>query len=417
MTPWLGVVADDYTGATDLAGRIASEGTSVTLWFGVPPPGEIASDLADCAVVALKSRSVEASAAVDLSIAAARSLRTGGIEHLYFKYCSTFDSTERGNIGQVAEALAKETGARIVPFVPSAPANGRTVYQGHLFVGRELLDESPLRNHPLNPMRDSDLARLLTPQVSWSVSNITHGAVARGAEQIATEIDALANSTHVIIDAISDEDLASIARATESLPLTTGSAGLAAALARTRRGRRAWSVLPAPRPALGGTVVISGSTSAATRGQVAAFRRSNPSFEVSPFALERGDPVVEAALEFVADALAAGAVPLVFSTVERDEILRAQNQVGIRPAAELVESALARIAVGARELGATRLIIAGGEVSGAVVNALNIARVSVHDEVAPGVPWIATGGPNPMTLLLKSGNFGAPEFFIEAVAR
>ncbi len=417
MAPWLGVVADDYTGATDLAGRIASEGTSVTLWFGAPPYEEIAGELADCAVIALKSRSIGAAAAVDMSLVAGRALRDAGIEHLYFKYCSTFDSTERGNIGQVAEALARETEARIVPFVPSAPANGRTVYQGHLFVGRELLDESPLRNHPLNPMRDSDVARLLSPQASWRVSNITHKSVAQGTEQIAAEIDALDDRSHVVIDATSEDDLASIALATASLPLTTGSAGLAAALARTRRGRNTCQVRPAPRPEHGGTVVISGSTSAATRGQVETFERSHPSFEISPFALARGDSVVEAALAFVANALAAGAVPLVYSTVQREEVVRAQQELGIQVAAELVEGALARIASGARELGAIRMIIAGGEVSGAVINALNITRVSVHEEVAPGVPWIASEGSSSMSLLLKSGNFGGPDFFAEAVAR
>jgi uncharacterized protein YgbK (DUF1537 family) len=174
-----------------------------------------------------------------------------------------------------------------------------------------------------------------------------------------------------------------------------------------------------PVPPLGnqGAVVISGSTSAATRGQVAAFQRSNPSFEVSPFALERGDSVVEAALEFVAESLASNTVPLVYSTVQRAEVLRAQKKLGIQRAAELVESALARIASGARERGATRMVVAGGEVSGAVVNALNIVRVSVHEEVAPGVPWIAVEGPSPMSLLLKSGNFGGPDFFAEAVAK
>lgn len=414
----MGVVADDITGATDLAGGLVAGGTSVTLYFGSPSAEELAQDDDDCVVIALKSRSIPAAEAVTLSLEAARALATTDMEHLYFKYCSTFDSTASGNIGPVAEALARECLAQVVPIVPSSPSNGRTVYLGTLYVGDQLLEESSLRNHPLNPMHDSLVPSLLAPQVTWPVSTIPLPEVHQGAEHVRILVSALVVPCHVVIDAVTDADLDTIALAVARRPFSTGSAGLAAALARTRGGVRTARVdRTEPDGAPPPTIVLSGSTSEATRAQVELFSVANPTFELSPFRLHEAEAeTVEDALRFIELSLASGSTPIVHSTTDGAEILRAQERLGTGRAAQLIEGAMARIAVASRDRGVSRMIVAGGEVSGAVVSALGVTRVTVHDEVAPGVPWVVSERPARLALLLKSGNFGGDDFFTRAVS-
>ena len=353
--------------------------------------------------------------AVAQSVAACKWLLARGVTHVYFKYCSTFDSTEQGNIGPVAEALADLTGETSVIICPSAPENGRTVYQGKLFVWEQTLDESSLRDHPLNPMRDSDLRRLLGRQSSFPVTLVAHAVVRGGTDAV---VRALVQNTgspsrHVVIDAIDNSDLDVIGHAALSRTLSTGAAGLAAAMARARHGTSCKS--PALEIPEGASIVISGSCSAATQKQVEQFALAHPSFEVDPLRIDAGEDVVGDAIAFLRRTLPAQ-VPLVYSTASRKQVEEAQRILGIEKAAKLVEATLSRVAREAVDLGVRKVVVAGGETAGAVVSALGVKAIRVGREVAIGVPWSVTVGDAPMALLLKSGNFGGPDFFINALA-
>ncbi|WP_210480288.1 3-oxo-tetronate kinase [Naasia sp. SYSU D00948] len=412
--PWLGVVADDVTGACDLAGGVAAAGVTTSVHLGVPGDDERAED--DCVVVALKTRTVAATDAVRESAAAAGWLRDRGAARIYQKYCSTFDSTDRGNIGPVADALAAE--GRITLGTPATPAAGRTQYLGHLFVGDRLLSESPMRDHPLTPMRDSDLVAVLSRQTPSPVVLLPLPAVRAGAGALAREIEARAESgaRHLLVDAIDDGDLDVLAAAADEVrvPLVLGGgAGVALALAR----RRSTGAAPSAQvlPAGGARLVLSGSASERTRQQVAAF--PGPVLRLDPVALSRDglDGLVARLRDVVT---AAGEDPVLVSATAQPALVRAaQAALGVERAAELVESALGRLAVaGVRELGVRRLLVAGGETSGAVTSALGLRRLAVGTLAAPGVPWTtgratAVPGSPEVALLLKSGNFGGPDLF------
>lgn len=410
-SPWLGVVADDYTGATDLAGMIARTGMRVVQYLGVPDEDLKAID-ADVVVVALKSRSTPAAEATAESVAAARWLTARGVDQLYFKYCSTFDSTDAGNIGPVTDALAAETGAGAVPFVPASPEHGRTTFNGHHFVGTQLLSESPLKDHPINPMTDSDLARVLRRQTGTEVANVFFGEVAQGAEAIRERFAAAGARTYFITDATSDGDLATIAEATFDAPLVSGGASYAAALAARRQRQGSPHRDPVVIPA-GRALVLAGSGSAATREQLARHRESHPFFEIDVYALARGEDVVGQALDFVA--AHPDEIPAVIATTSPEQVRAIQADLGVERSSTLIEQALGQVAVGAVEQGFVRIMIAGGETSGAVVNALGIRALQIGQEVAPGVPWTVAVQESPLALLLKSGNFGGPEIFRDAL--
>ncbi|MCS5721444.1 four-carbon acid sugar kinase family protein [Herbiconiux sp. CPCC 203407] len=414
--PWLGVIADDVTGATDLAGYVARSGSTTIQFFGVPNARTAIPADVDCVIVALKSRSTPPEEAVADSLAAHDWLASIGVERIYVKYCSTFDSTDRGNIGPVLDALAERTGEREVIVCPSAPENGRTVYQGKLFVWGQTLDESPLREHPVNPMRDADLRRLLVAQSRESVGLVPWQVVAGGgtavAEALATE--ASAGRRHVVVDALDDADLDSIAEVALTHRLATGSAGLAAAMARKvglARSGPAPFVVPS-----GDAVVLSGSCSAATRRQVELFRAQNPSFELDPIRLAEGSQFVDDAVSFV-EASPAGSAPLVYSTADPEQVAHAQDVLGVQRAASIVEDALGEVASRLRASGRRHFVIAGGETSGAVVHALGVDSIVIGPEIAPGVPLTVSAGDHPVALVLKSGNFGGERFFTEALGR
>jgi uncharacterized protein YgbK (DUF1537 family) len=405
---WLGVIADDYTGATDLAGMIARQGMRVVQYLGVPDaPLE---DEVDCIVVALKSRSTPAADAVAESVDAARWLRTLGVSQLYFKYCSTFDSTDAGNIGPVADALAELTGAQAVVFAPATPEHGRTTYLGHHFVHDQLLSESPLKDHPLNPMHDPDLRRVLARQTSTPVALLPLPVVQAGGAA-----DALAgydSRTFVIADAVTDDDVASLARAVAAAPLVTGGAALAAQLATLRAADSA--ARPGIRIPEGPAVVLAGSCSAATRRQLARLGADHPAFTIDAYALDRGEDVVGAALEFIE--AHRDELPIVAATRDPETVRQVQADLGLERSAALIEGALGRIARGAADRGIRRILVAGGESSGAVVNGLGVRALHIGREVAPGVPWTVAAGDEPIGLLLKSGNFGGDEVFTDALA-
>jgi uncharacterized protein YgbK (DUF1537 family) len=413
----LGCIADDLTGATDLANTLVRQGMRTVQVIGVPtgaPPADV-----DAIVVALKSRTIPAAEAVRLSRAALAWLKGQGARQYLFKYCSTFDSTDAGNIGPVADALLADLGAPFTIACPAFPENGRTIYLGHLFVGRQLLSDSSMRNHPLTPMTDSDLARVLGRQTKAKVGLVPYAVVRSGAEAIAAEFAKLqqAGISYAIVDAIEDRHLLDIGAASADLALITGGSGIALGLPENFRRKgllRAGGIADVLPRIEGAAAVISGSASAATLAQVAEMKRTRPSFAIDALALADGRDMAAEAIAWAKPRLAQGPV-LVYASAPPEEVARVQAALGRERAGELIEQALAATAAGLVDAGVRRLVIAGGETSGAVVQRLGIQGLRIGPQIDPGVPWTASLGEPALALALKSGNFGAPDFFLKAL--
>ncbi|MFO1322524.1 MAG: 3-oxo-tetronate kinase [Burkholderiales bacterium] len=413
----LGTIADDLTGATDLGVNLAREGLSVIQVNGLPPP-DLDVPAADAVIVALKSRTIPSGDAVAQSLAALAWLRARGAPRIYFKYCSTFDSTPRGNIGPVTEALQDALQAGIVPATPAYPRNQRTVYRGHLFVGDLMLSETGMRDHPLTPMTDANLVRLLAAQSRRKVGLVASETLDAGADAMRERLSALARDGcgHAIVDATRDEHLTVAGAACIGLPLATGGAGLGVGLARALKGRAqarsdAWT-----RP--DGKVAcawLSGSCSEATRRQVAAALKVVPGLRVDPLALA-ADPALAGRIAAQAARLAAAGPLLIYATAAPSEVTHAQAQLGAERAATLVEDAFRACARALAAAGVRAFVVAGGETSGAVVEALGVRALAFGPEIAPGVPWTCAVGREPLWLALKSGNFGGDDFFMRATA-
>ncbi len=404
----LGCIGDDFTGSSDLANTLAKGGMRVTQYSGVPDAP--AQDHVQAGVVALKSRSIAPEEAVAQSLGALDWLRAQGCEQFFFKYCSTFDSTPEGNIGPVADALAKALGAHKVIVCPAFPGTGRSIYQGHLFVNDTLLSESGMRNHPLTPMTDADIRRWLTPQSRYSVGHVTAADVFAGAEAIASALqrEHEAGHRHIVVDAIRDEDLTEIGRAAKGLPLITGGSGVALGLP----SNFGCVAAPAPWQAQDGKcVALSGSCSIATRAQVAYHAARHPAREIIA-----GD-VIEGrigAAEIVEWLSAQEGIPLAYSSADPDVVRAVQEDYGRERSAAAIESLFADVARLVVEAGVTRVLPAGGETSGAVVEGLGLRALEIGPEIDPGVPALRAG-PD-LALALKSGNFGAENYFEKAAA-
>jgi 3-dehydrotetronate 4-kinase len=413
----LGCVADDFTGATDLANNLVRAGMRVIQTIGVP--GKPVGDAVDAIVVALKSRTIPAAEAVAQSRAAARWLKEQGASQIYFKYCSTFDSTPQGNIGPVAEALMDEVGASFAVATPAFPDNGRTVFKGHLFVGDVLLNESGMQHHPLTPMHDANLVRVLQAQSARRVGLIDYKSVAAGEQAILGRVDELRSQgvAVAVVDAISNEDLMRLGRAVKDMPLVTAGSGLAIGLPQNFGISASAQASELPR-AGGLRAVVSGSCSQATNGQVVEFIRSgNAALGIDPLRIAGGIDVAREALDWAAPRLAAGPV-LVYSTADSSAVKKVQGELGVDEAGALVERTIAAIAQGLVALGVRQLVVAGGETSGACVQALGISQMKIGPQIDPGVPWchatMATG--EHLHIALKSGNFGTSDFFTKAFA-
>ena len=419
----LGVIADDFTGATDVASMLVRAGMRTVQLIGVPDT-ERAAPEADAIVVALKTRTVPAADAVAESLAALRWLQRAGMRQCYFKYCSTFDSTPAGNIGPVTEALMDALGTDFTLACPAFPENGRTIFRGHLFVGDELLSDSGMRNHPLTPMHDANLVRVLQAQCrKRRVGLIRHDTVAQGVAAVQARVDALRGDSVsiAVADAIDNDALRTLAAACADWPLLTAGSGLALGLpaAYEQRGWIRPDAAAARLAPLGGaetvSVVLSGSCSLATLAQVQAWQDAGrPAFAIDPRALARGDAVADAAIAWAAERMAREPV-LVYASAPPDALRSVQAELGAAQAGELVERCLAQIAHALVERGVQRLVVAGGETSGAVVNALGVTQLRIGAPICPGVPWTQAEG-RPLQLALKSGNFGGPAFFAEALA-
>lgn len=413
----LGAIADDFTGASDLAGLLARSGVRVRLHAGVPedPPD---GDCAPFEVIALKIRTAPLPEALAEARAALDWLRRAGARRFFWKYCSTFDSTAQGNIGPVAEALMQDLDLSQTIYCPAFPENGRRVFMGNLFVNDQPLAESPMKDHPLTPMRDSNLMRLLAPQVRGQVGLANRVTVAAGAQALRGRLAELATAgvAHVVVDAIDNEDLAAVARACRDMVLMTGGSAVAMPLPGLylEDGTLERADPPRPPDLASGAVILSGSASAMTNDQVAQYlAQGGPALRLDPLDLAaRGHGP---ALDWLAAQDLARA-PLIYATASPAEVRAAQDRLGVAQAGELVEAALAACAIRARDLGAGRIVAAGGETSGAITRALGVTRMEIGPEIAPGVPWVfCRSGGRALALALKSGNFGKVGFFSDAL--
>jgi 3-dehydrotetronate 4-kinase len=415
----LGCIADDLTGATDLSLMLSREGLRTVQTTGLPQ-GDLDLARVDAVVIALKSRTIPADEAVAQSLAAAEWLLAAGARRLFFKYCSTFDSTDRGNIGPVAEALLRRLRAGFTIACPAFPATGRSIYQGHLFVNGAPLNESGMRDHPLTPMRDSDLRRVLQRQTELKVGHVAYSDVEAGAEAIAKAFERERESGRAIaiVDALSDSHLRAIGRAAASLALVTGGSGVAIGLPAAYRDAGLIDKLTPPPLAIaaphGRAVVLAGSCSQATRGQVGvAIKAGAPNFRLDPVAIADGRVTAQHVIGWLADQ-SASSTPLVYSSDDPERVRAAQDELGRERAGLLVEELIGAVAAALPAQGFSRILVAGGETSGAVVAALGVKALSIGPEIDPGVPWTRSlSGPD-VALALKSGNFGTPDFFLKA---
>ncbi|MCC2673696.1 MAG: type effector Hrp-dependent outer [Ramlibacter sp.] len=419
MTLLLGCIADDFTGATDLANNLVRGGMQAVQTIGVPRQ---AAPAANAVVVALKSRTIAPQEAVRQSLDALRWLQAQGCRQFYFKVCSTFDSTPQGNIGPVAEALLEALGGDFCCVTPAFPENARTVFQGHLFVGDVLLSDSGMRNHPLTPMTDANLVRVMQAQCKGRVGLIPHGVVRTGEEGILRRIAQLRAEgvRFAVVDAIGNEDLMALGQALADAPLVVAGSGVAIGLPQNHglRPSAAAAALPA---ATGLRAIVSGSCSAATQLQVKDFvDGGGAAFSIDPLQLaEDGAGVVSSALAWSESRLAQGPV-LVYSTATPEAVREVQQRMGVHDAGALVEQALAAVGKGLVQRGVRQLVVAGGETSGAVVQSLGVEQMRIGPQIDPGVPWChatATACGADVHLALKSGNFGTPDFFRKSFAR
>ncbi|MEO0636501.1 MAG: 3-oxo-tetronate kinase [Pseudomonadota bacterium] len=402
----LGCIGDDFTGSSDLANTLAKGGMRAVQYVGVPP-GKAAPDV-DAGIVALKSRSIPVGEAVQQSLEALAWLKDQGCSQFLFKYCSTFDSTPDGNIGPVAEALADALGAGQVIVCPAFPGTGRSVYQGHLYVGDRLLNESGMENHPITPMTDPDIRRWLARQTKGTVGHINAQTVTEGAPAIQAALKARDEEGHrlIVVDAISDCDLRTIGAAAKELPLITGGSGIAIGLPANfghTAGAVSWLGQTGP------VIALSGSCSNATRAQIAHHAAAHPTRELNVEAVLNGSITPKSLIDW---ALEQSGVPLIYSSAEPESVAKLQSKFGQERTSEALETFFAAMAREARSAGFQRIITAGGETSGAVVEGLALDQLTIGPEIDPGVPAVRAG--ESLTVALKSGNFGAEDFFEKA---
>ena len=412
----LGAVADDYTGASDLANTFSKNGLRTVQTIGAPPDSLSLPDV-DAVVVALKIRSVAADEAVNAARKARDWLTARGARHVMYKICSTFDSTDTGNIGPVTEAFRADAQAGAVIVTPAFPETGRSVYLGHLFVNGELLSESPLKDHPLNPMRDPSLVRVLARQSTTPVGLIDLATIAKGADAVVAALADMSakNFGAAIADAVFESDLETLGRAALRSPVSTGASGLGLGLARALATGGATHEAQLD-PVGGLAAVVAGSCSKATLEQLAIAEKSMPVLRLDTDALMHGEAEILRALAWAGERIAQGPLAIAASAAP-DAVQRMQEKYGRDAAGHAIEQATSRIAAELVSRGVKRLVVAGGETSGAAVDRLQIPAFLVGPEIAPGVPVLRTvGGPHgAMQLALKSGNFGGPDFFTKAL--
>jgi uncharacterized protein YgbK (DUF1537 family) len=411
---FLGAIADDVTGGTDLASVLRRGGLAVvqTLDTLAIPGG------ADAVVVSQKIRTAPAGVARASAGAAADALRSAGAGQIYFKYCSTFDSTDAGNIGPVIDELLARLGETFTIACPAYPALSRTVYAGHLFVGQQLLSDSSMRHHPLTPMTDANLVRVLGRQTRARVGLVDIGTIEAGSRAVASKFAELAGAGYgvAIVDAIFERHLDAIAEAGAGMRLMTGGAALGGALARANRNLRRPAENERTMPVRAPIAMLSGSCSAATLAQIEQVAGVLPTREIDPMKIADNPGELPRLIEWATDQVATSSV-LLYSSGGPGKVQAVQQRLGHAPAAALVEKTFGSLAVALAGRGVRTFVVAGGETSGAVLEALNIRMLTFGDELDPGVPWTSSLEPDGFVFALKSGNFGSRNFFAKALER
>ena len=408
----LGCIGDDFTGSSDLANTLSKAGMAVVQYSGVPSVPADAS--VEAGVIALKSRSIPAAEAIKQSLAALKWLQNQGCKQFFFKYCSTFDSTDDGNIGSVAEALASALAADAVIVCPAFPRTGRTVFQGHLFVKDQLLSDSPMKDHPLTPMRDPDLRNVLSRQSCGVVGHVPMAIVAEGSDTIRDALAAEARHGRnlIVVDAIHDDDLIEIGAAARDLVLITGGSGVAMGLpANFAKAGQISATKLGWQGQAGRCAILSGSCSEATRNQIATHAKTGAQHEIDVAGVMRGEVTIDGLLSWF---LAQDGLPILYSSASTTVVHRVQTEFGAQAVADRLDKLFGDLAIALVAAGFERLIVAGGETSGAVVEALRLNALSMGPEIDPGVPAMRAG--SNLTIALKSGNFGADNFFEKAAA-
>jgi len=412
----LGCIADDFTGATDLANMLVQQGMPTIQLIGTPE-NKMDIGRAKAVVIALKSRTMKAEKAVSLSINALKWLRAAGAKQFLFKYCSTFDSTDQGNIGPVADALKAELGLKFTIVCPAFPENGRTVYNGNLFVFNDLLSESNMRDHPLTPMTDSNLLRVLGRQTTQKIGLIEHQTVAKGPDAINKAYDKLQKNgvRYAIVDAIYNEDLLAIGTASKELVFITGGSGIALGLPSIfREAKLIEDAVPPTFPMKNGArVVLAGSCSVRTIEQIAKWKEKFPALRIAPEAVMQGKPVVREAVKWALRKMPDTPI-LIYTSDSPNAVTKIQKHYNKSEVGRSLEKIFGAIAQQLVKKGADRVIVAGGETSGAVVKALDVSALKIGPEITYGVPWTETIGKTQISLALKSGNFGDIDFFNKA---
>ncbi|WP_420548753.1 3-oxo-tetronate kinase [Curvivirga sp.] len=418
MSVILGCIADDLTGATDIAMILQRSGLKVAQIVGVPYDQTPVPD-ADAIVISLKSRTIPAADAIDQSITSCRWLKDQGAQQIFFKYCSTFDSTEQGNIGPVCDALMQELNVKTTIACPSFPENGRTVYKGHLFVNDVLLSASPLKDHPLTPMTNSNLKQVLSSQCDATVENIFFNEIENGIRPLSDTSSSNPNSKIYIMDSLTDEHLLKIGKACKDLSLITGGSAVGQGLIDNYLEKgilssKSQESFDAP---IGKTVILSGSCSEATRKQIAYAKLTIDSFQINVFDILSGKDVVTEALSWAENQLQDDDAVLIYSSTTPDDLEHIHKHGNALEIGEQVEAVLSTLATKLHAQNIKRFVVAGGETSGAVINSLNVNTLEIGPMIDPGVPWTKSIGDSSIALALKSGNFGSDDFFTKAISQ
>nr|WP_319556567.1 3-oxo-tetronate kinase [uncultured Vibrio sp.] len=411
----LGVIADDFTGATDIAGFLVENGMRTVQLNGIPAT-EIDVN-ADAVVISLKSRSCPVDEAIQDSVAALQWLREQGCQQFYFKYCSTFDSTSEGNIGPVTDALLAELGEDFTIVCPALPVNGRTVYNGHLFVFEDLLSDSGMRNHPVTPMTDSSLIRMMNAQSNGTTGLVNFQTIEQGAQAVIQRFAELKDLGHryAVVDAFNTEHLVTLGQAAKTLKLVTGGSGLAAGLAKNwveqledqSDAKQAGNPIKAP------TVVFSGSCSVMTNQQVSVYKQQAPHFAIDVETCLTNEDYSDVVFDWVMTNIESEFAPLVYATADATALKAIQEQYGAQASSHAVEQFFSQLAVKLQSNGVKNFIVAGGETSGVVTQSLKVKGFHIGPQIAPGVPWVKSVE-GELSLALKSGNFGDENFFAKA---
>ncbi len=411
----LGVIADDFTGATDIAGFLVENGMRTVQLNGIP--NQDIDVNADAVVISLKSRSCPVDEAIKDSVDALKWLQAKGCQQFYFKYCSTFDSTSEGNIGPVTDALLNELGEDFTIVCPALPVNGRTVYNGHLFVFEELLSDSGMRNHPVTPMTDSSLIRMMNAQSHGTTGLVNFQTIEQGADAVTQRFTKLKEQGHryAAVDAFNSEHLTTLGQAAKSLKLVTGGSGLAAGLARNwaEQLEDQSDAKQSGKPAKAPTVVFSGSCSVMTNQQVAAYKLQAPHFAIDVEACLTNEDYSDVVFDWVMTNIESEFAPLVYATADAKALKAIQEQYGAQASSHAVEQFFSKLAIKLQSNGVKNFIVAGGETSGVVTQSLKVKGFHIGPQIAPGVPWVKSVE-GELSLALKSGNFGDENFFAKA---